>query len=84
MYNTDGDFLGCTSEGFVGDILIYNGGFDIDFSQFTAKELQETYAGFYNYNDVLQGNGNAPSMSDDAHSNLLTNFATSFRRDPDL
>gem|GEM_PF-652156 len=78
VYNTDGDFLGCTSEGFVGDILIYNGGFDIDFSQFTAKELQETYAGIYNYNDVLQGNGKAPSMSDDAHSNLLTNFARHF------
>ena len=78
VYNADGDFLGCTSEGFVGDILIYNGGFDIDFSQFTAKELQETYAGIYNYNDVLQGNGNAPSMSDDAHSNLLTNFARHF------
>ncbi len=48
------------------------------FDQFTGNELLETYAGVYKYNDVLQGNGSAPTMSNEAHSNLLTNFARHF------
>ena len=43
IYSPAGDFLGCTSEGFTGDILIYTGEDDIDWSNYTRIEFEEKY-----------------------------------------
>ena len=43
VYDKRGKFLGATSEGFKGDILIYSGRNNINFGKMTRKELFEQY-----------------------------------------
>lgn len=43
VYNRKGKYLGSTSEGFTGEILIYTGTDKIDFSKFTRADLVEKF-----------------------------------------
>ena len=43
VYNTKGDFLGTTSEGFTGAILIYKGNGKPDFKNLSSKQLNSKY-----------------------------------------
>ena len=49
VYNRRGKYLGSTSEGFTGDVLIYSGKDNIHFEDMTRKELFNHY-----YSDIIE------------------------------
>lgn len=77
VYNRKGNFLGTTSEGFTGTILIYDGNKKIDFSSMNYKQFYSNYIdNVYTYDEVKQLTG--MELSDEAKSNIWTNIASHF------
>jgi hypothetical protein len=72
IYNRDGDFLGNTKEGFVGEPLIYSGDKDINWSKLSAKRALNK-DGVDTYDNLRN------QLSNDAKSNIWTNFAAKFK-----
>ncbi len=75
VYNINGDILGCTKEGFTGEILIYSGEGMLDPSNFTVDELFINYVDTYSYDMFVTGQ---KKMSDEAHSKILTSVVSHF------
>jgi len=73
VYDLDGNHLGNTEEGFTGEILIYSGSEEVDFSTMSADDAK-SMGGVSTLNDEV-GTG---SISGDAFSNIMTNIAQHF------
>ena len=73
VYDQDGNHLGNTAEGFSGEVLIYSGSEEMNFSDMSASEAKQM-KGISTLNDEV-GTG---SISNDAFSNIMTNIAEHF------
>ncbi len=71
VYDIDGVLLGTTKEGFTGQVLVYEGLEDIDFSSMTEQEAL-LYEGVDSYDNIRN------SLSEEARSNIWTNIVSHF------
>ncbi len=73
VYDTEGEFLGNTSEGFQGAVLIYSGSEEVDFSTMTSDDAQ-------NMEEVetLNAHVNSGNFSNQAFSNIMTHIIKQF------
>jgi RHS repeat-associated protein len=71
VYDLKGNHLGNTKEGFTGEVLIYSGDKEIDFSTMSASEA-EGLDGVDTYNNQRS------TLSNDAKSNIWTSIASHF------
>ena len=69
IYDVNGNFLGTTKEGFTGDVLVYSGNDNIDFSSLTEKEALE-YSDMFKYDEVRS------LLTGDAKSNIWTSVVS--------
>ena len=69
IYDEDGNHLGNTKEGFTGQVLIYSGNKDVDFSELSADEAMAM-------NGVDTYDNRRGSLSGDAKSNVWTHIAS--------
>ena len=77
VYNQKGKFLGNTSEGFTGDILIYSGIEKINFGKFSRKELEAKFpvdVDTYDNMRIL----NVGGMTKESHSRIWTHIVSQF------
>ena len=77
VYNTKGEFLGNTSEGFTGDILIYLGSETIDFKEYTRTELEKAIPMDIDMYDNVRMWGSG-GMSEESHSKIWTHVVSQF------
>lgn len=73
VYNNKGRYLGSTSEGFTGEVLIYKGNDNIDFNKLTKSQLKEIYK-----DDVRVFNVYDEIMNHDMKSAIWTNIVSHF------
>ena len=78
IYNSEGFFLGTTSEGFTGEVLIYDGSEQIDFAKYTKDELFKRYGTFDNFDIRKKMDKNSGGLSHDALSRIWTHIASQF------
>jgi RHS repeat-associated protein len=71
VYDTLGNFIGCTKEGFTGDILIYLGKYQNDFSNITQEEA-ENIRGVVKYDNIRK------ELSNDCKAKIWTSIAEHF------
>lgn len=69
IYDVNGKFLGTTKEGFTGNVLVYSGNDNIDFSSLTEKEALE-YSDMFKYDEVRS------LLTGDAKSNIWTSVVS--------
>lgn len=69
IYDVNGKFLGTTKEGFTGNVLVYTGNDNIDFSSLTETEALE-YSGMFEYDEVRS------LLTGDAKSNIWTDIVS--------
>lgn len=69
-------FLGSTSEGFKGDILIYSGTDQVDFSKLTRGEAESQFPTDLDTYDVVRTFSNC--MSSESHSKIWTHIVSQF------
>ncbi len=69
IYDVNGNFLGTTKEGFTGDVLVYTGNDNIDFSSLTENEALE-YSDMFKYDEVRS------LLTGDAKSNIWTDIVS--------
>ena len=77
VYNMRGEFLGTTSEGFTGDVMIYSGFMKINFESYTRKMLEEKMSDFFKTYDTVNGS-NRDGLSNDTKSKIWTNLVSHF------
>ena len=65
IYDVNGNFLGTTKEGFTGNVLVYSGNDNIDFSSLTETGVLE-YSDMFKYDEVRS------LLTGDAKSNIWT------------
>lgn len=70
VFDLEGNHIGNTSEGYSGEILIYSGSDDVDFSQMTASDAEAMDDVSTLNNDVANN-----TVSDDAFSKIMTDVA---------
>ena len=74
IYNTTGEYLGCTSEGYCGQIYVYSGTESIDFQKYSIDNLLDKENGYgffvFSYDDV------ASNYTGDALANFTSNVIT--------
>ena len=78
IYDTRGFYLGSTSEGFTGEVLIYDGSEQIDFANFTKDELFKRYGAFDNFDVKKRMDEYFGGLSHDAISKIWTHIASQF------
>ena len=78
IYNVNGIYLGSTSEGFTGEVLIYDGSEQIDFANFTKDELFKRYGAFDNFDVKKRMDKYFGGLSHDAISRIWTHIASQF------
>ena len=79
IFNIKGDFLGTSSEGYTGLVLIYSGNEKINFSDFTKDELLNSYRNDMDSYDLLaEISPNLGGLSNEAKSNIWTHVASQF------
>lgn len=71
IYDVNGVLLGTTKEGFTGQVLVYEGLEDIDFSSLSEREAL-LYEGVDSYDNIRN------SLSEEARSNIWTNIVSHF------
>ena len=71
IYDCAGNFISNTKEGFTGEILIYSGNDDIDFSNMTKE-------GALMNNDIDTYDNQRFNMTNDSKSNIWTHIASQF------
>ena len=71
IYDCAGNFIANTKEGFTGEILIYRGSEDIDFSNMTKEEALIN-------NDIDTYDNQRFNMTNDSKSNIWTHIASQF------
>ncbi|MGM9853921.1 MAG: hypothetical protein ACI30N_08155, partial [Muribaculaceae bacterium] len=77
VYNTKGEFLGNTSEGFTGDVLIYMGKGTINFSKYNRTQLEAKYKSeIVKYDEVRVAGSRV--MSSKSHSKIWTHIVSQF------
>ena len=69
IYDVNGKFLGTTKEDFTGNVLVYSGNDNIDFSSLTEKEALE-YSDMFKYDEVRS------LLTGDAKSNIWTSVVS--------
>ena len=69
IYDVNGKFLGTTKEGFTGNVLVYSGNDNIDFSSLTEKEALE-YSDMFKYDEVRS------LLTGNAKSNIWTSVVS--------
>lgn len=69
IYDVNGKFLGTTKEGFTGNVLVYTGNDNIDFSSLTETEALEC-SGMFEYDEVRS------LLTGDAKSNIWTDIVS--------
>ncbi len=77
VYNMDGEFLGTTSEGFTGDVMIYSGFMKINFESYTRDVLEEKILDFFKTYDTVNGS-NRDGLSNDTKSKIWTDLVSHF------
>ena len=75
IYNSNGVYLGSTTEGFTGEVLIYLGLEDIDFKNFSRSELEKKYPHQIFPYDVVNYNN---SLEDFVKSSIWTHIVSQF------
>ena len=78
IYNSRGDFLGTTSEGFTGEVLIYDGAEQIDFAKFTKKELFKKYGQLDNFDIRKSMSTLNGGLTHNAMSRIWTHIVSQF------
>ena len=79
IFNIKGDFLGTSSEGYTGLVLIYSGNEKINFSDFTKDELLNSYRNDMDSYDLLaEISPSLGGLSNEAKSNIWTHIASQF------
>ena len=78
VYSRSGTYLGSTSEGFTGDVLIYLGDDKVDFSKFTRKELVDIFPFDIETLDIMRVL-NIDGVSLESQSNIWTHIASKFK-----
>lgn len=73
VYSLTGEFLGCTKEGFTGDVLVYQGTEIIDFSEMTAKEVVDRKDGSFDLLEYAWWD-----VTPDAFTKICTHIASQF------
>ena len=71
VYDLEGNHLGNTEEGFTGEVLIYSGDEDVDFSTMRADDAKKM-------DGVDTYDNQRSTLSNDAKSNIWTNIASHF------
>jgi len=71
VYDLEGNHLGNTAEGFTGEVLIYSGDKNVNFSLMTAEDAKKM-DGVDRYDNLRS------TLSNDAKSNIWTNIASHF------
>ncbi len=71
VYDMKSVLLGTTKEGFTGQVLVYEGSEDIDFSSLSEQEAL-SYEGVDSYDNIRN------SLSEEARSNIWTNIVSHF------
>ena len=77
VYNMDGEFLGTTSEGFTGDVMIYSGFMKINFESYSRKMLEEKMSDYFRAYDTVNGS-NRDGLSNDTKSKIWTDLVSHF------
>ena len=77
VYNTKGAFLGSTSEGFKGEVLIYSGTEKVDFSKLTRSDAESKFPVDIDTYDVMK-KLNFGGMSSESHSKIWTHIVSQF------
>ena len=77
VYNMKGEFLGTTSEGFTGDIMIYTGFTKINFESFNRNDLEQNMSNFFMTYDTVNG-VDRDGLSDETKSKIWTNLVSHF------
>ena len=72
-----GEFLGTTSEGFTGDIMIYTGFTKINFESFNRNDLEQNMSNFFMTYDTVNG-VDRDGLSDETKSKIWTNLVSHF------
>jgi hypothetical protein len=75
VYNKNGVFLGSTSEGFTGDILIYSGTDQIEFENFTRAQIEAKYPFDIDFYDNVR-KWVVGGMDGDSNSRIWTHIAS--------
>jgi len=71
IYDLEGKHLGNTKEGFTGEVLIYSGNKEVDFSNISAADAKKM-------NEIDTYDNQRTTLSNDAKSNIWTNIALHF------
>jgi len=77
VYNTKGTFLGSTSEGFTGEVLIYTGSDKVEFNKFTRAQIESKYPADIDSYDVMKTLSSG-GMEDASHSKIWTHIVSQF------
>ena len=77
VYNARGDYLGVTSEGFTGDIMIYTGSIKLNFESFSRNELEQNMSDYFKTYDAVNGS-KRDGLSNDTKSKIWTNVVSHF------
>ena len=77
VYNTKGAFLGTTSEGFKGEVLIYSGTEKVDFSKLTRSDAESKFPADIDTYDVMK-KLDSGGMSSESHSKIWTHIVSQF------
>jgi hypothetical protein len=77
VYNKNGVFLGSTSEGFTGDVLIYSGTDHIEFENFTRAQIEAKYPFDIDFYDNVR-KWVVGGMDGDSNSRIWTHIASKF------
>lgn len=77
IYNKSGEYMGHSSEGFNGDVYIYTGGEQVDFSQFTESEIINNFE-VTPFDSMRGGCLDSERLSGEAMSKIWTHIVSQF------
>lgn len=78
IYNSHGIYLGCTKEGFTGQIYIYSGSRELDFSQYSIDYLLHSDESFYLFTYEYVATHYEGKAMENFVSNVMTDIVTHF------
>ncbi len=78
VYNRLGLYLGCSSEGFEGDIFIYSGSEEMNFSDYTQDDLKKMCDENQNGLSYLDDERGQGTLSNEAYSSIWTHIFNYF------
>ncbi|MDE5607491.1 MAG: hypothetical protein K2I64_00995, partial [Muribaculaceae bacterium] len=77
VYNQSGEYLGCTEEGFTGEVFIYTGSDNVDFSKMSITDAQKKFGSSLMTFDAMKSKSKS-KLSGEAMSNVWTHIVSQF------